>query len=717
MIQLNKMYRNHMKYRARDRVTAKETGLVANLWTPEKAQQIKSGLDELVYSSNLLGTDRSVANWGGGNTSMKTIETDFRGRPIEVMWVKGSGSDLATMQAKHFTGLRLDDIRPLIEREEMSDEEMVAYLGHCMIDSKHPRASIETLLHAFLPFLHVDHTHPDAIISLCCTEGGQELAREIYGDRFVWVPYVRPGFTLSKMIAEGAKNNSQAELVLMEKHGLVTWGNTSEESYYKTIAIINEAQTYIEARARTQDRPVFGGAKYSSLAPAERQEILTQILPIIRGAVSQEQRMIVTYDDADDVLTFVNSHDAPHISQIGAACPDHLVHTKRVPLYVDWEPQANDVEQLSAKLRAGITAFQENYRGYFERNKNDGDKIGNAAPRVILIPGIGMVNTGRSWSLAQVSNALYHRAISVMRGSTTLGTFTSLNEKESYDIEYWPLELYKLSLLPPEAEFSRQIGLITGGAGGIGRATCHHFLAEGMHVVVADINLEGAQQLVQTLNQTYGEGRAVAVKVDVTDENAVKESIRTAILTYGGLDVVVNNAGLATSSPFEETTLNEWNLNMNVLATGYFLVAREAFSLLKTQGIGGSMVFVGSKNSVYAGKNAAAYSTAKAAEVHLARCIAAEGGEYGIRVNTVLPDAVLQGSAIWNSDWRNERAAAYGIQPDQLEEYYRQRTTLLVNILPDDIAQSIAFLASSKAAKTTGCMITVDGGVPAAFTR
>ncbi len=693
----------------------KEAGLVANLWNSENAHALRNGLDELVYRSNLLGTDRSVANWGGGNTSMKTSEIDFRGRPIEVMWVKGSGSDLATMKAQHFTGLRLEDVRPLLERAEMTDEEMVAYLGHCMIDGKRPRPSIETLLHAFLPFPHVDHTHPDAIISLCCTEQGRQLAEEIYGKRFVWVPYVRPGFTLSKMIAEGVKDNPHAELVLMEKHGLVTWGNTSEESYFKTISIINEAEAYIEARVH--QKTLFGGAKYTALAPEQRRDVLSQVLPLIRGAVSAEQRMLVTYDDADDVLTFVNSHDAPQLSQVGAACPDHLVHTKRTPLYIDWEPQIDAVPQLIAQLKQGIASFKEDYKAYFERNKNPGDALAHSAPRVLLIPGIGMINTGRSEAMARVSGALYHRAISVMRGATTLGTFVSLNENESYNVEYWPLELYKLSLLPPEAEFSRQVGLITGGAGGIGSATCRRFLAEGMHVVVADINLEGAQQLAASINQQYGAGRAIAVKVDVTSEEAVKESFRSAVLAYGGIDVIVNNAGLATANPIEDTTLKEWNLNMNVLATGYFLIAREAFALMKKQGIGGSMVFVGSKNSVYAGKNAAAYSTAKAAEAHLARCIAVEGGAYGIRVNTVLPDAVLQGSAIWNSSWRNDRAAAYGIEPDELEEYYRKRTTLLVNVLPDDIAASIAFLASSKAAKTTGCMITVDGGVPAAFPR
>jgi rhamnulose-1-phosphate aldolase/alcohol dehydrogenase len=689
--------------------------VVANLWNQEDAQKAGKGLGELVYRSHLLGADRAVANWGGGNTSVKTEGSDFRGRPIEVLWVKGSGSDLATMKANHFTGLNLDDIRPLLERDEMSDEEMVAYLGHCMLDSKYPRPSIETLLHAFLPFKHVDHTHPDAIISLCCTEGGRQIAEQIYGDRFVWVPYVRPGFTLSKMIAEAVRSNPAAELVLMEKHGLVTWGETSEECYFHTISIINEAQAYIQAHAKTHD--LFGGQKYTSLAPAERRQLLVEILPTIRAAVSQEQRMLVTYDDSDEALTFVNSADAPQLSQVGAACPDHLVHTKRVPLYIDWNPASETAEQLAEHLKTGIANYSKEYIAYFERNKNPGDTIASTAPRVILIPGVGMVNTGRSWFMSKISEALYHRAISVMRGTTALGQFTSLNEKESYDVEYWPLELYKLSLLPPEAEFSRQIGFVTGGGGGIGSATCRRLVSEGIHIVVADINLESAQKIADEINQQYGEGRAHAVWLDVTSEQAVEESFRETILTYGGVDVVVNNAGIASSSPFEETTLREWERNMNILTTGYFLAAREGFKLLKRQQLGGNIIFVASKNSVYAGKNAAAYSTAKAAEAHLARCIAVEGGSYGIRVNTVLPDAVLQGSAIWNSSWRNERAAAYGIEPDELEDYYRKRTILLVHVLPEDIANAIAFFASSKASKTTGSMLTVDGGVAAAFTR
>lgn len=687
----------------------------ANLWDQAKAKELKQGLDELVYRSNLLGTDRSVANWGGGNTSMKTTVTDFRDREVEVMWVKGSGSDLATMKAGNFTGLRMEDIRPLIEREAMTDEEMVAYLAHCMIDSKHPRASIETLLHAFLPFKHVDHTHPDAIISLCCADNGRELAKEIYGDRFVWVPYVRPGFTLSKMIAEGVRSNPNAELVLMEKHGLVTWGETSEECYRKTLAIIQEAEDFIEARVNNDT--LYGGPKHETLPEEERRALLAQLLPIVRGEVGKEKRMIVTYDDAPDVLQFVGSRDAAELSQVGAACPDHLVHTKMKPLFVDWDPSSRDADALVEAVKNGIAAYKEDYRAYFERNKNEGDQMFEAAPRVILIPGIGMINTGKSHAMSRVSGALYHRAIAVMRGATSLGKFVSLSENESYNVEYWPLELYKLTLAPAEAEFSRQVAFITGGAGGIGSAATRQLLKEGAHVVIADLNIEGAEKLAAELNAQYGDNRVLAVKIDVTSEEQVQQAYKETVLAYGGVDIVVNNAGLATSSPFDETSLKEWNLNMNVLGTGYFLVAREAFKLMKRQGTGGSMIFIGSKNSVYAGKNASAYSTAKAAEVHLARCIAAEGGEYGIRVNSVLPDAILQGSAIWNSSWRNERAAAYGIEPDQLEEYYRKRTTLLVNVFPQDIAEAIAFFASSKAAKTTGCMLTVDGGVPAAFTR
>lgn len=689
--------------------------MVKNLWDNKESEQLNTKLDELVYRSNLIGADRAVCNFGGGNTSIKTVEKDFRGRDIDVMWVKGSGSDLATMKHHNFTGLNLTDIAPLQEREDMNDEDMVEYLSHCMIDSKHPRSSIETLLHAFLPYKHVDHSHPDAIISLCCAHNGQELAKEIYGDRFVWVPYIRPGFKLSKMIADGVAANPKAELVLMEKHGLVVWGETAKESYDRTIDVINEAEAYINKAAEGQE--TFGGVKYQGLGEAERKEVLADIMPYVRGQVFEEKAMLLTYDDNEEVLTFVNSKDAEKLSQVGAACPDHLVHTKRIPLYIEWDPKAESADQLKEKIKSGIASYKEEYRAYFERNKNAGDTMFEPSPRVILIPGLGMINTGKDLKMANVSGALYNRAVQVMKGASFLGDFVSLSENESYEIEYWPLELYKLSLAPPEAEFSRKVALVTGGAGGIGGETCRRFVEEGAHVLVTDLNLEGAEKVAAEINAEFGPQRATALHMDVTSEAQIQEAYKKAALQYGGIDIIVNNAGLATSNPIEETSLKEWQLNMDVLGTGYFLVGKEALIQMKKQNTGGAMIFIGSKNSVYAGKNAAAYSSVKAMETHLARCFAAEGGEHGIRVNSVLPDAVLQGSAIWSSAWKEERAAAYGIHPDELEEHYRKRTILRVHILPRDIAESIAFLASSKSEKTTGCMVTVDGGVPAAFTR
>src|SRR5690625_2129407 len=370
---------------------------------------------------------------------------------------------------------------------------------------------------------------------------------------------------------------------------------------------------------------------------------------MICGLVSKDEQAILSYYDDEHITEFVNSHDAAELSQVGAACPDHLVHTKRTPLYIDWSGNAEDIDELKEKLKDGVLKYREEYHKYFDENKNEGDQLLNASPRIILIPGVGLVSNGKSKQMADNSASLYERAIEVMKGSTSLGNFTSLTEHESYNIEYWPLELYKLTLAPPEKEFSRKVAFVTGGAGGIGSAVCHRLAQEGAHVIVADLNIDRAGQVADAINKTYGEQTAVAIKFDVTKEEEVKEAFKEAILFAGGVDILVNNAGLATSTPFLETSLEEWNLNMDVLATGYLLVAREAFKVMKEQALGGSQVFIGSKNSIYAGKNASGYSTAKAAEVHLARCIAVEGGEYGIRVNTVLPDAVLQGSSIWDS--------------------------------------------------------------------
>lgn len=687
-------------------------------------------LTQLVARSRRLGADRSICNWGGGNTSVKADEVDFRGRPARMLWVKGSGSDLASVTEASFTGLYLDDVFPLLERERMSDVAMVDYLAHCFYEPDRPRPSIETLLHAFLPFPHVDHTHADATNYFACAADGEALARDCFGDELLWIPYRRPGFGLAREVALALRVAPHAKLVILAKHGLITWGETDEDCYASTLQAITRARNFVEAHLARADRAVFGGSRDAVLPDQERRGVAAQVAPLLRGLLSEEKQQILRFEDTEDVLTFASSQDAPRLTQVGAACPDHLVHTKPWPLLVDWTPE-QDVAALVAALRSGVAAYVEKYRRYLTDNAQQDLDPGAAAPvyrepdaaadphpRVILIPGVGMFTTGKDPVMADVSAQVYHRALAVMRGAEACGGFISLSDAESYAVEYWPLEQYKLKLAPPEREFARRVVLVTGAAGGIGSAICRRLARDGAQIIATDIDLPGAQQLANFLNQQFGAGRAVAVKMDVTNEQSVRVAFKQAALAFGGLDAIVNNAGLASSAPITQTSLAEWNRNWNVLATGYFLVAREGFRLLEMQGCGGNLVFVASKNGLVAGKNAAAYSTAKAAEVHLARCLAEEGGQFGIRVNTVNPDAVLAGSRIWDSSWRQERAATYGVAPDQLEEVYRKRTTLGVNILPEDIAEAVAFFASpTRALKSTGNILNVDGGVPAAYPR
>ncbi len=687
-------------------------------------------LAQLVARSRRLGADRSTCNWGGGNTSTKADEIDFRGRQARVLWVKGSGSDLATVTEASFTGLFLEDVLPLLERERMSDSEMVNYLAHCFYEPSRPRPSIETLLHGFLPFTHIDHTHADATNYFACAADGEALARDCFGNDLIWIPYRRPGFGLAREVALAVRARLDAKLVILAKHGLITWGDTDEACYASTMAMIAQARDFVEARIARVDRAVFGGPRATTLSAQERHNVAAQVALVVRGLVSAEKRQILRFEDGEDVLAFAGSQDTPRLTRIGAACPDHLVHTKPWPLLVDWTPN-QDVAALMEALRAGVAAYVTQYGRYLEANARQNldpdagmpvfraaDAAADPHPRVILIPGVGMFTTGKDTMMADVSAQLYHRAIAVMRGAEACGGFISLSDAESYAVEYWPLEQYKLKLAPPEREFARHVVLVTGAAGGIGSAICRRAAQDGAHIIATDIDLAGAEQLAAYLNQQFGAGRAVAVKMDVTNEASVRAAFEQAQLSFGGIDVIVNNAGLASSAPITETSLAEWNKNWNVLATGYFLVAREGFRLLQAQERGGNLVFVASKNALVAGKNAAAYSTAKAAEVHLARCLAEEGGQYGIRVNTVNPDAVLAGSRIWGSSWRQERAATYGVAPDQLEEVYRKRTTLGVNILPEDIAEAVAFFASpTRALKSTGNILNVDGGVPAAYPR
>jgi rhamnulose-1-phosphate aldolase/alcohol dehydrogenase len=678
-----------------------------------------SSLDALVYRSNLLGSDRALANQGGGNTSSKGTAVDHAGREQRALWVKGSGTDLASITAAGFAVLRLDEIVPLRRREEMDDAAMVDFLRRCALDSDQPRPSIETLLHAFIAAPQVDHTHPDAIIALTSSPHGRKLAEETFGEEAVWLDYQRPGFDMSRRIAELLDANPSARAVLLEKHGLVTWGESGEESYRRTIEFVSRAASAIEKAGA--GRFGLGGPKLAECGEQDAQVLLLASLPVLRGALlADADGVVLEVDRSPEAVAFASSVGAPEVSQVGAPCPDHLINTKHKPLAIEFDPSSDGTAELTDALRDGVAAYADWYRNYYERNVSDESRpfpMDPAGPRVVLIPGLGIVTSGTDATRARTARDLYHRAIAVEDAADAIGGFRSLTEREAFAIEYWPLERYKLAQAPPPRELAGRIALITGGASGIGRATARLLAHLGAHVVVADLNREGAEEVAEEIVGACGLRRAVAAHVDVTDEAAVAEMIGRTVLEYGGLDILVSSAGLATSAPVTETTLEEWELNYAVLARGYFLSAREAFRVLLEQGRGGSVVFVASKNALVAGANAAAYSSAKAASLHLARCLAEEGGPHGIRVNTVNPDAVIAGSGIWSSDWKAERATTYGVSEEDLQAFYRDRTRLGVNVYPEDVAEAIAFFAGRRSAKSTGNIINVDGGVPAAYPR
>ena len=690
----------------------------ADRWDSTVASALH-GLDELVYRSNLLGADRTLANQGGGNTSAKGTVADHTGHETRVLWVKGSGTDLASITRIGFAVLRLDEILPLRRRREMDDAAMVDFLRRCTLDPDGPRPSIETLLHAFIAAPHVDHTHPDAIIALTSSPNGRGLAEETFGEEAVWLDYQRPGFDMSRRVAELLEANPAARAVLLEKHGLVTWGKSGEESYRRTIEFVSRAADAIDNAGN--GRFGLGGPKVAECGEHDAQLLLEASLPALRGALLADgDGVVLEVDRSPDAIAFASSARAPQVSQIGAPCPDHLINTKHKPLAVDFDPATDGAAELRAAFRDGVAAYGDWYRGYYERNLSEESRpfpIDPAGPRVVLIPGVGIVTSGGDAARARTARDLYHRAIAVEDAAEAIGGFRSLTEADAFAIEYWPLERYKLAQAPPRGELAGRVAVVTGGASGIGRASTRLLAQRGAHVVVADLNAAGAEAVAEEIVGASGPRRAVAVHVDVTDEAAVAEMVQRAVLEYGGLDIVVASAGLATSAPITETTLAEWERNYAVLARGYFLTAREAFRVLLEQGRGGSLVFVASKNALVAGANAAAYSSAKAASLHLARCLAEEGGPHGIRVNTVNPDAVIAGSGIWSSDWKAERASTYGVSEDDLPAYYRDRTRLGVNVYPEDVAEAIAFFAGPRSAKSTGNIINVDGGIPAAYPR
>lgn len=689
-----------------------------NRWSEDAAR----GLDDLgllVYRSNLLGADPTVVNRGGGNTSVKRQVTDFRGRTVDVLTVKASGYDLRTITPQGFCDVALDDALSVRAREAMSDEEMVDFLAHALLEPTAPRPSIETLLHAFLPARHVDHTHADAANALATAARGEEVARRLFGEEVVWVPYIRPGFTMAKLVAEAVAGSPTARWVLLQKHGLVTWADDAAICYDLSVEFARRVTAYLSDRAN--ERRVFTLAR-PALPPDQRAAALDALMPPLRAALSRNRRVVLHTDQSPEALEFAGAQEGQALAEAGLACPDHVLSTKVKPLWID-ASQPGDLPGLMGKAMGALAHYERDYLAYFERHRDPGQPMLDPLPRVVLVPGLGMITAGRDAGAAAATAGVYQRAIAIMRGASAVDRFTSLSEKEAYDIEYWPLELYKLTLQPPDRELAGRVAFVTGAAGAIGRAVAERLVQAGAHVVLADLDGEGAQGVAETLVRTYGVGRALALSCNVTSEDSVWAAFAATVAAYGGLDILVSNAGYASSYPLEELSLEEWDRTYNVLARGYFLVTREAVKVMKRQvtsdgrTLGGSIIFVASKAGLAPARAAAAYTSAKAAELHLARSVAEEVGALGIRVNSVAPDAVIAGSGLWTGQWGQARARAHGIPVEDLARFYQDRNVLRQPVTAADVAEAVLFFASDRSAKTTGGILTVDGGLPGGYVR
>lgn len=690
---------------------------LANLWDDERARSL-SEPERLLYRSNLLGSDLRITNFGGGNTSAKVMQRDpLTGLEVQVLWVKGSGGDLGSMKLDGFATLyasKLEQLRPLY-RGLAHEDEMVGYLPHCTFGLNPRAASIDTPLHAFVPHRHVDHMHPDALTAIAAAARSRDLTAEVFGGKIGWLPWQRPGFDLGLKIGAFAKEHPEAQGAVLAGHGLFTWADTAKACYELTLRIIQTAADYLASR---EPKGAFGGRGTAALPPERRQAVAQAVMPVLRGKVSEGQPKVGHFADGPEVLEFVCSRDLVPLAALGTSCPDHFLRTKIRPLVLDFDPEEGSVEPLLASLDGKLEAYRKDYAAYYERCKRPGSPaMRDANPVVYLVPGVGMLSYARDKATARIAGEYYVNAINVIRGATSVDRYVGLPEQEAFDIEYWSLEEAKLQRMPKPRSLAGRIAFVTGGAGGIGRATATRLLSEGACVTLADVDEGSLRQAVADLAGKFGEDAVHGVVMDVVDEAAVEAGFGDATRRFGGLDVVVSNAGIASAAAVEETTLDLWRRNIDVLATGYFLVARTGYRLLKAQGRGGSIVFVGSKNALAASAGASAYCTAKAAEVHLARCLALEGAPLGIRVNVVNPDAVIRGSRIWSGSWKAERAAANKIGADEVEEFYRKRSLLQRGVYPEDVAEAIAFFASEVSAKSTGNILNVDAGNAVAFTR
>jgi rhamnulose-1-phosphate aldolase/alcohol dehydrogenase len=688
-----------------------------DLWDDEHA----ASLDDpavLLYRSNLLGSDLRITNFGGGNTSAKLSAADpLTGAPTKVLWVKGSGGDIGSMKLDGFSTLYLDKLLSLrsVYRGLDHEDEMVALYNHCTFNLNPRATSIDTPLHGFIPHPHVDHVHADAVIAIAASENAEALTHEIYGGELGFLPWQRPGFDLGLKLGAMAEASPNMRGVVLGGHGLFTWGPTAKDCYRTTLEMINRAARWLGANTRGE---AFGGQRVDALPRADRRDIAAKLLPAIRKRISASERKIGHFTDAAAVLEFVNSRDLKALAALGTSCPDHFLRTKIRPLVLPFDPAARNLDSVLASLDQNIADYRADYEAYYRRCKRpDSPPMRDPNAVIYLVPGVGMLSFAKDKSTARIAAEFYVNAINVMRGAASVSRYVGLKEQEAFNIEYWLLEEAKLQRMPKPKTLAGRVALVTGGAGGIGQAIAARLMSEGACVVLADIDAQSLDAAVADFGKRFGKDAVAGVHVDVTSEPAVEAAFREAVLAYGGVDIVVANAGIASAAPFEDTSLELWNRNFAILATGYFLSARAGYRIMKDQGLGGAIVFIASKNALAASPGASAYCSAKAAEVHLARCLALEGAPHGIRANTVNPDAVLRGSKIWQGEWRAQRAASNKVSEAELEEVYRQRSLLKLSVYPEDIAEAVYYFASDLSAKSTGNILNVDAGNAVSFTR
>ncbi|GAA1862379.1 bifunctional aldolase/short-chain dehydrogenase [Asanoa iriomotensis] len=673
-----------------------------------------STVEELIARSNRLGADPRNTNYAGGNTSAKGTDTDpVTGGDVELLWVKGSGGDLGTLRPGGLAVLRLDRLRALVDVYPGVDreDEMVAAFDYCLHGRGGAAPSIDTAMHGLVDAAHVDHLHPDSGIALATAADGPSLTKEIFGDRVVWVPWRRPGFQLGLDISAVRAANPSAIGVILGGHGITAWGASSAECEANSLEIIQTAADYIAAHGRPEP---FGPVVHEPLPEAARRERAAALAPVIRGLASTDRRVVGHFTDSPEVLDFLSRAEHPRLAALGTSCPDHFLRTKVRPLVLDLPPTASESDVV-ARLRQLHGGYRDDYRAYYTRHATaDSPAMRGADPAIVLVPGVGMFSFGADKQTARVAGEFYVNAVNVMRGAEAVSRYAPIDESEKFRIEYWALEEAKLQRLPKPRPLATRVAFVTGGGSGIGRAIAHRLAAEGACVVVADRDGDAAARVAAEIG---GTDVAVPVTADVTDTAAIVDGLRVASLAFGGVDLVVNNAGLSISKPLLETTDADWDLQHDVMARGSFLVSREAARVLVDQGMGGDIVYISSKNSVFAGPNNVAYGAAKADQAHQVRLLAAELGAHGIRVNGINPDGVVRGSGIFAGGWGASRAAVYGVKEEDLGAYYAQRTLLKREVLPENVANAVFALTAGDLSHTTGLHVPVDAGVAAAFLR